>query len=75
MTEVRPAIVEKNVQAPIVKQEGFIEQPKVLREEKGRIEVKPAEAPVEDRSTLGGMISGVLSDIKHTIVGDEGKNK
>jgi hypothetical protein len=30
---------------------------------------------MEERNTLGGMISGVFSDIKHSIVGDEPKNK
>ncbi len=69
--EVRPPIVERNVQAPEIKKEGFIEPPQVLKEG----EFSAAEPPKEERSGLGGMISGVLSEIKHTLVGDEPKKQ
>ena len=71
-SEVRAPIIEKNVAAPIVKQEGFIgEKPQVL---KADANLRAAGAPVEER-TLGGMIKDVLSDIKHTIIGDDAEKK
>ena len=67
--ETRPPIVERNVQAPEIKKEGFIEAPKVLKEG----EFRAAEAPKEERTGLSGMLSGLVSEIKHTFTGDEPK--
>lgn len=65
-TEVRAPIVEKSVQAPIIKKEGVIEPTRVVQ--KGLvIEEKPA--------SIGEKITNVFSDIKNTIMGDEPKKK
>jgi hypothetical protein len=48
-----------------------IEAPRVLKEG----EARAAEAPKEERTGLGGMIQGVFSEIKHTLIGDEPKNQ
>ena len=72
-TEVRPPVVERNVTAPVVRQEGVIEPTKVVTGQEA-MRVQQAAVPKEEESAgLTGMIKGVFSDIKHTLVGDDKK--
>jgi hypothetical protein len=72
-TEVRPLVEERNVTAPIVRQEGVIEPTKILTGQEAIRVQETAGTKHEESTGIGGMIKGVFSDIKHSLVGDDKK--
>lgn len=69
-TEFRQAKIERNVEAPIIKKEGFVGETKVLSEG-----FRPSGAVVveEEKPSILGAIGGVLTEIKNAVLGDEPK--
>lgn len=82
-TEVREPIIEKKVEAPIVRREGLVEAPKVITESSrtganlGTTNITTTTSTTEsseEKASLGGMITGVYQEVKHAIFGDEKKD-